>query len=126
MLHIVESSRTVAEIVEHFPKAAAAHKFGVLGQHDLRQKLKEKGIPFDRDCTVFEICSPLNAKAVLEADMAISTALPCRVAVYSEGGLTKIATLSPTMLLQVFGHPELKPAAEEVENVIYAIMDELR
>ncbi len=126
MLHIVESTRSVAEIEERFPKVTAAHKFGVLGQHDLRRKLKEKGIPFDRECTVFEICSPLNAKAVLEADMAISTALPCRVSVYSEGGLTKIATLSPTRLLRVFGHPELAPAAAEVEKTIYAIMDELR
>ena len=126
MLHIVESKKTVAEIEELFPKVTMAHKFGVLGQHNLRQRLKEKGIPFDRDCLVFEICSPLNAKAVLEADMAISTALPCRVSVYTDGDKTLIATLSPTLLLQVFGHPELKKTAEEVENVIYAIMDDLR
>jgi len=123
MLHIIESKKTVQEIQKIFPEIVAAHKFGVLGEHDLRKKMNEKGIPFEKDCLVFEICNPLNAKAVLEADMAISTALPCRVSVYSSGGRTRLATLSPVALLALFGRPELKSVAEEVERTIYKIME---
>ena len=84
--------------------------------------MNEKGIPFEKDCLVFEICDPLNAKAVLEADMAISTALPCRISVYTAGGKTKLATLSPVALLALFGKPELSKVAEEVQRTIYGIM----
>ncbi|MHB0996013.1 MAG: DUF302 domain-containing protein [Elusimicrobiales bacterium] len=125
MLHIVESNKPVQEIREAFPQAAAAHKFGVLGEHDLRKKMNEKGVAFDRDCVVFEICNPAQAKKVLEGNMAVSTALPCRVSVYSEGGKTKIATLRPTALLGMFGLAELKPVAEEVEKAIFGIMEEV-
>ena len=125
MLHIIESDKTVQEIQKSFPQIVAAHKFGVLGEHDLKKKMNEKGIAFDRDCLVFEICNPGQAKKVLEGDMAISTVLPCRVSVYSEGGKKKIAALKPTALLGLFGRPELKPVAEEVEKAIFSIMADL-
>jgi len=37
---------------------------------------------------VYEVCNPDIAKKVLETKGAISTALPCRISVYSEGGVT--------------------------------------
>ncbi len=125
MLHIIESNKTVQEIQKLFPQVVAAHKFGILGEHDLKKKMNEKGIAFDRDCIVFEVCNPGQAKKVLEGDMAISTVLPCRVSVYSEGGKTKIAALKPTALLGLFGRPELKPVAEEVEKALFSIMADL-
>jgi uncharacterized protein (DUF302 family) len=122
MLHIIDSEKSVAEIRKIFPDVVAAHKFGLLGVHDLRGKMNEKGIAFDKECLVFEICNPFNAKTVLEADLAISTALPCRVSAYASGTGSRLATLSPTALLKLFGRPELGGLAAELEKVIYAIM----
>ena len=126
MLHVVESRKSIPEVEALFPSVAAKHKFGVLGTHNLRQKLNEKGIPFEKDCLVFEVCQPLQASRVLNENMSISTALPCRVSVYREGGKTRIATLKPTALLEMFGTPALKQVAEEVERSIFAIMEDLR
>jgi uncharacterized protein (DUF302 family) len=122
---IVESQKTVQEIARAFPEVCARHKFGVLGSIDLRQKLQEKGLAFDRECLIFEVCNPQAAKQVLDGNPAISTALPCRISVYQENGKTKLATILPSAILGLFPNPELKAVAEEVERTIIRIMEEL-
>jgi uncharacterized protein (DUF302 family) len=125
MLYAVESQKKVQEITEKFPEVCGKYKFGVLGYYNLRQKLQEKGIPFDRECLVFEVCNPQQAKKVLDDNIAIATALPCRIAVYQEDGKTHLATIKPTALLALFPNPELQPVAEEVEETLIRIMNEL-
>ena len=44
MLHVVESNKSVGEIVDAFEDAALRHKLGVLDTHNLRQKMNEKGV----------------------------------------------------------------------------------
>jgi uncharacterized protein (DUF302 family) len=124
MLHVVESSKPLDQVAEALPLAVVRHKFGVLGMHDLRAKMAEKGVPFARECRIFEVCNPHQAKRVLEANLEISTALPCRISVYEEGGRTKLATLRPTALIGLYSSPELRGVAEEVEHTLVAIMAE--
>jgi uncharacterized protein (DUF302 family) len=73
---------------------------------------------------VYEVCNPFKAKAVLEANPAVSTALPCRISVYAKGGEAVLATLQPTALMAMFGNPELEPVAREVEATLKAMMNE--
>ena len=124
MLYRVESKKSLAEVTQALEAAAQRHKFGILAVHDLKQKMEEKGVAFDRACLIFEVCNPLQAKKVLEGDPAISTALPCRISAYSEGDLVVLATLRPTALLDLFHVPSLHEVAEEVENTIVKIMNE--
>ena len=91
--------------------------------HDLKQKMKEKGVDFDRDCLIYEVCNPQQAKKVLEANAEISTALPCRISLYREGDRVTLATLRPTALLDLFREPALR-AAEEVEQTMRRMMEE--
>ena len=58
--------------------------------HNLGATLRSKGIAFDGECRVFEICNPGQAAKVLSVDMRLNMALPCRVSVYSEQGKVKI------------------------------------
>jgi uncharacterized protein (DUF302 family) len=124
MLHIVESTKTLARVITDLEQAVARHKFGVLGVHDLKAKLAEKGVPFGPECRIFEVCNPHQAKKVLEAHLEVSTALPCRISVYEEGGRTKLATIRPTALIGLYGTPALKSVADEVEDTMVAIMAE--
>ena len=62
-------------------------------------------------------------KTVLETDMAISNALPCRISVYEEAGKVKVSTLKPTAILGLFGRPELESVAQEVEDTMVCIID---
>ncbi|HZE22283.1 MAG TPA: DUF302 domain-containing protein, partial [Desulfobaccales bacterium] len=99
MLIEMKSGKTIQEIAQAFPEVCARHKFGILETIDIRQKLNDKGVPFATPCLIFEVCNPQQAKKVLEENIAIATALPCRIAVYQANGTTQIATIRPTALL---------------------------
>ena len=92
--------------------------------HDLKATMAKKGVEFATDCRIFEVCNPQQAKRVLESRMEVSTALPCRISVYEEDGKVKLATIKPSMMLEMFGAEDLGPVAEEVEKVMFEIMDE--
>jgi uncharacterized protein (DUF302 family) len=124
MLHIVESTKPLDQVVKDLGEAVTRHKFGVLGIHDLKETLAKKGVAFARECRIFEVCNPHQAKKVLEANLEISTALPCRISVYEEGGVTRLATIKPSAMLELYATPGLKRVAEEVEASIEAIMAE--
>ena len=124
MLYIVESSRTIDEIGQAISEAAQKRKFGVLHVHNLKATMAKKGVEFGPDCRIFEVCNPQQAKRVLESRMEVSTALPCRISVYEEDGKVKLATIKPSMMLEMFGAEDLGPVAEEVEKVMFEIMDE--
>jgi uncharacterized protein (DUF302 family) len=122
MLHIVESTKPLAELTRDLEQAVAQHKFGVLYVHDLKAKMAEKGVPFAHECRIFEVCNPQQAKKVLEANLQISTVLPCRISVYEDGKTTKLATIKPTAMIALFATPALQAVAEEVEATLSAIM----
>jgi uncharacterized protein (DUF302 family) len=124
MLYRVHTQKALEEVGRALEAAAQRHKFGLLGVHDLQAKMQEKGVQFGRACRVFEVCNPQQAKEVLEANVDISTALPCRISVYSDGDGVTLATLRPTLLLDMFGTAGLRAVAEEVEEALLAIMQE--
>ncbi|HZT71038.1 MAG TPA: DUF302 domain-containing protein [Terriglobia bacterium] len=124
MIYRVKSKKSLADVARDMESTCQRHKFGIMGVHDLKAKMKEKGVEFDRDCMIFEVCNPQQAKKVLEKNADISTALPCRISVFQEDGDTVLATLKPTEMLALFGASELEPVAREVEQAIFAIMQE--
>jgi uncharacterized protein (DUF302 family) len=124
MLYILDSNKSVDAVAADLAEAVVRHKFGVLGMHDLRATMAKKGVTFERECRIFEVCNPHQAKKVLERNLEISTALPCRISVYEEGGKTRLATIKPTAMLALYGNAELKQVAEEVEATLQQIMAE--
>jgi uncharacterized protein (DUF302 family) len=124
MLHIVETEKPLDRVAKDLDAAVARHKFGVLGVYDLKEAMAKKGVPFARERRIFEVCNPTQAKRVLEANLEISTALPCRISVYEEGGRTKLATIKPTAILTLYPNPELRDVAEEIEATLDRIMAE--
>ena len=58
MLIQVFSTRTVAEVATALETAVAAHRFGVVGVHDLQATLAKKGVTLDHECRIFEVCQP--------------------------------------------------------------------
>jgi uncharacterized protein (DUF302 family) len=124
MIYRVSCKKEIAEVARDLEAAATRHEFGVLGVHDLRAKLNEKGVEFERPCLVFEVCNPQQAKKILDHNPAISTALPCRISVYQEGDETTLATIRPSALIALYQAPELEAVAGEVEQTLKRIIDE--
>lgn len=124
MVHIVESRKPLDRVAKDLDEAVARHQFGVLGVHDLKATMAKKGVDFSPECRIFEVCNPHQAKKVLEANLEISAALPCRISLYEEGGVCKLATIKPTSLINLYSRPGLRAVAQEVEATLEAIMAE--
>jgi uncharacterized protein (DUF302 family) len=122
MLIKLPTEKTVSEVAVALQDAVQANHFGVMQVHNLKETMTKKGVEFDRECLIFEVCQPQQAKRVLDQNMSVSTALPCRISIYEEGGKTVLATLKPTILLAMFNAPQLEEVAQEVEDTIVKIM----
>ena len=120
----LSTDKTVSETAAALQIAVQANHFGVMQVHNLKESMTKKGVEFARECLIFEVCQPQQAKKVLDENMSISTALPCRISIYEEDGKTVLATLKPTTLLAMFNTPQLKGVAQEVEDTIVKIMEQ--
>ena len=124
MIYSKHSSRSSAELETRLREAAARHKFGVLHVHDLEQTLKSKGVDLGRECRVYDVCNPQAASKALTGEMKVSSVLPCRISVFSDGEGCTIATVKPTDLLRATGISGVDSLAAEIEKEILAMIDE--
>ncbi|MHC4521446.1 MAG: DUF302 domain-containing protein, partial [Planctomycetota bacterium] len=69
MIDVRETQGPIERVVQRLEKAAADNQFGVLGIHDLKEKMAAKGVPFGCECRILEVCNPHKAKKVLEENM---------------------------------------------------------
>ena len=117
MRYVVDTEKTPEQALADLTEAVRKHGFGVLHTYDLKQTLSSKGFDLPNACHILEICNPQQALNVLNEDMGMNIALPCRVSVYSEGGKTKIAMARPTRLLGALSDSlNLETIAKEVEE----------
>lgn len=127
MKYVVTTEKSVDQAVTDLEKAVADNKFGVLHIHNIKETLNKKGVPFEHECRVLEVCNPHQAKKVLDDDMSMNMALPCRISVYEEGGKTKIGMIKPKdMLAFLSDSPTLMKIAEEVDAITTKIIDEAK
>jgi uncharacterized protein (DUF302 family) len=123
-LYVKEATQTVETVGKRLEEAVKARKFGVITMINLKDKMAEEGVEFANECRIYEVCNPRQAKRVLEKDMTLATALPCRIAVYEDRGRVKMATMLPSQTLSMFNFPELGPIAREVERELKAMIDD--
>ena len=127
MKYIVESQKSLDQAAADLEAAVVKHQFGVLHVHDLQATLRNKGIDFPNGCKVFEVCNPQKANTVLNEDMSLNMALPCRISIWEEDGTTKIGMLSPKTLLSALSDsPVLAKVAEEVEAISIDIINDAK
>ena len=124
MLYQLKTRKKILDVARDLEAAAQRHKFGIMGVIDLRAKMQEKGVAYDRDCLIVEVCNPQQAKKVLENHPEISTVLPCRISLYAEGGEVVVATIKPTAMMEMFRAAGLDETARDVERTLTVIMEE--
>jgi uncharacterized protein (DUF302 family) len=121
MLHKVESSKRLLEVAHDLEAACQKYQFAI---YDLKEEMKQKGLKFGLHCLVYEVCGPHQGRKGSEAEGEISAPLPCRVSVYRKGSRVTLAAIRPTAAVEMFHAPQLRSMAEEVEAVMFKIMDE--
>lgn len=121
----VESGKSFDDAVAAVEQATADAGFRVLHVHDVQATLAEKG--FERGpMKIVEVCNSRYAHKVLEADPRISLMLPCRVVVWTEGGVTKVSTVKPSMIATFYPEAGIDDTAGEVEGVLRGIVEAAR
>ena len=125
MYYIVPTAKNVDDAARDLEAAVHKHKFGVLHVYDLKETLTRKGYPLAPQCRIFDVCNPEQASRVLQRDIRVNMALPCRISVFEDKGATKIGAMLPAEILRGLSHDrELAEVAETVQTTIKAIVDE--
>lgn len=127
MYYLVDTDKAFDQASADLESAVIRHGFGVLHVHDLGTTLRSKGIAFDEQCKVFEVCNPEQAAKVLSTDMRLNMALPCRISVFTEKGTTKIGLIKPVQMLSALSEDAaLVHVAQEVEERTIQMVDEAK
>ena len=127
MYYIVETDKSFEQASTDLEAAVSHFGFGVLHIHDLGSTLRSKGIEFEEQCKVFEVCNPAQAAKVLSADMRLNMALPCRISVFTEKGKTMIGLIRPVEMLSALSQDAtLSEVSKEVEAKTIQMVDEAK
>lgn len=127
MYYLVETEKSFDQASGDLEQAVKRLGFGVLHVHDLAATLRSKGIAFEEQCKVFEVCNPQQAAKVLSVDMRLNMALPCRISVFTDKGSTKIGLIKPVQMLSALSqNPALVQVAKEVEEKTIQMINEAK
>ena len=124
MYYVVDTEKTFEQASADLEVEVKNLGFGVLHVHDLGDTLRSKGVDFEEECKVFEVCNPVQAAKVLSVDMRLNMALPCRTSVFTEKGETRIGLIKPAQMLSgLSDDPTLLEIANEVEEKTIEMID---
>ncbi len=125
MKYIRKTDKSIDQATADLEVAVVNHNFGVLHIHDIQQTLQGKGVDLQEQCRVLEVCNPNQAKKVLDADMSMNMALPCRISVYSDKGQNYIGMILPGAMLGMLSDSDtLTEVAREVEEQSIKMIDD--
>lgn len=119
----VVTNKSFNEAIDSLKESLNKINFGVLWELNFKDKLKEKGLDFDQNFKIFEVCNPKQAKKVLDKHLEVGYFLPCKVVVYEKDNSVFVGMLKPTMLIDMVGKKDLQDIAEEVEEKLKKAID---
>lgn len=126
MYYKIPTDKNFEKAIENLKKSLSNHKFGVLWELNFKDKLKEKGLDFDKNFKIFEVCNPQQAKEVLEKHIEVGYFLPCKMVVYEDNNSVFIGMIKPTGLIGMMNNDELSSIAIEVENELKSAIDDAK
>lgn len=116
--YTVTTEQPVAAAVESVRKNLQENGFGTLWQLNVPEKLQEKGVEYQREAVILEVCNPVHARNALEANLQVIYFLPCKVVVFDENGTTTIGMVLSTVMMETLQDPALTTFAREVEATL--------
>jgi len=123
VIYKVKTNKTFEKAVEDLKTSLNDHNFGVLWELNFKDKLKEKGLEFDTNFKIFEVCNPEQAKIVLEKNIEVGFFLPCKMIVYDYENSVFIGMLNPIGLIGMIDNKDLSSIATEVERELKDAID---
>lgn len=125
MIYIEKSTKSVETLVKTFEEKISDFKFGILHIHNVNETLNSKGVEFNKQCQILDICNPNHAKEFLSNDMTMSVVMPCRITVYEDKGESFIAMNSLVQLIDDI-NPDLIEKAQEIQDTLLELIDNVK
>jgi uncharacterized protein (DUF302 family) len=121
--HTVESDKPFETVCAAIEKNAVANQFRVLAVHDVQATLAEKGLERG-PLKIIEVCNAGFAHRALQQEIEVALFMPCRYAVYLEGGKAVIKLNRPSLIAEMMPGAGLNELANDVEVTLKKIMAE--
>lgn len=118
VVYEVKTDKSLDEAIQAVEENLKENSFGILWQMNFKETLEGKGLEFEEDFVVLEVCNPQQAKAVLEVNSHVGYVLPCKMVVRTDKGQTYIGMTNPQALIGLFDQPELDEVAEKVAETL--------
>ncbi|AGB41904.1 hypothetical protein Halha_2005 [Halobacteroides halobius DSM 5150] len=126
--YTIETDKSVVDAINLLQEELTSEGFGILWEFDIQDKLQEKGLAFEQEYYILEVCNPQEAQKVLEHNQLTGYFLPCKIAVYSDkdSRLTKIGLPKPTSLIDLAADEKLTEIAEDIEKRLINCIDNIK
>ena len=124
--YTVTTTKKPTEVIQSLEASLKEEGFGILWNFDVQGKLIEKGLEFNDEFIVLEVCNPNDAKQILEMSKLAGYFLPCKIVVYVEDGTTHIGLPKPTSLMEFIDHPEIYQVANDVEQRLISSLNKAK
>ena len=122
----LESKQPIETIAQKVSMECENHKFALLQTYAYHDIVKEKGFPIKRKVFVYEICQAKTAALMLTSNPEFSIFMPCKIAMYEDGGKTIISTMNMEIMLNaVKSNPELYKEASTIFKTLKDLMTTL-
>ena len=105
--------------------AIHGQNFRVTGENDIGEGLRKRGYDDFPNYRIVHFCNLELAREGLLLDMRLGAIMPCRVAIYEEGGQVIVLLPSAWSVLAPLKNPELAAFQRKLEAVYRAILDEV-
>lgn len=124
--YTVESQKTFEEAIDSIEVSLKENGFGVLWKFNIPETLAKKGVEFDKEFMVLEVCNPHEAKRVLSENSLVGYFLPCKIVIYKEQNQTKIGMPKPSSLIGLLSDENLIKVAKDIETRLIRCIDQAK
>lgn len=121
--YTVETEKSIEDAIASLEVSLKEEKFGILWQFDIKDKLQEKGLDFNQQYRVLEVCNPHEAQRVLLENQLVGYFLPCKIVVYEDNGKTMIGMPKPSSLISMLEDDTIKELAIDIEKRLITCID---
>jgi uncharacterized protein (DUF302 family) len=123
--HTIETKSSVQETVDQLQTRLKEKSFGVLHVYNLKEIFMSKGIEFT-EYQILSVCNPRYAKEALDINLGVGAFLPCKISVYSDAGITKVALLKPSEIIDLLGDSRLNALSRDVEAILEGVVNSVK
>jgi len=100
----VVSIGTFDEVDAKLTAAIGSCGLEIVHIHEVDHLLRQRAVGPDFRCRVYEVWSPALAGELIDFDADLAHALPCRITLHDQGGVTTVVTPLPRVLMTEFSH----------------------